>query len=181
MSHISPADLAKLLETHPDAPVLDVRTPGEFKSVHVPQARNLPLDHLNPDNLIASGLARETPVYLLCAGGRRASQAADELRLAGFRHPIVVEGGTTAWEQAGLPVTRSAGGVISLERQIRIAAGSLVVVGVLLAWFVAPAFILLSAFVGAGLVFSGITDWCGLGLLLAKLPWNRPSSCRCGT
>ena len=67
---------------------------------------------------------------------------------------------------------RGAGRVISLERQVRIAAGSLVLTGVILAWFVNPCFIGLSAFVGAGLIFAGITDWCGMGLLLAKLPWN---------
>jgi rhodanese-related sulfurtransferase len=70
-------------------------------------------------------------------------------------------------------VTRGAATVISLERQVRIAAGSLVLIGVLLAYFVHPGFIALSAFVGAGLVFAGVTDWCGMGLLLAKLPWNQ--------
>ena len=84
----------------------------------------------------------------------------------------MVEGGTLAWIEANLPVTRSAVKVISLERQVRIVAGSLVLIGVLLGWFVHPDFFGLSAFVGAGLVFAGITDFCGMGLLLAKLPWN---------
>ncbi|SDU12345.1 Rhodanese-related sulfurtransferase [Verrucomicrobium sp. GAS474] len=175
MSTLSPADLALLLEAHPGLPLFDVRTPGEFRSVHIPQARNLPLDRLNPDAVAAAGVSLETPIYLLCASGRRARQAAEEFRLGGFRHPVVIEGGITAWEKAGLPVTRSAGGVISLERQIRIAAGSLVVLGVVLAWLVSPLFVLLSGFVGVGLVFAGATDWCGLGLLLARLPWNRAS------
>jgi hypothetical protein len=78
-------------------------------------------------------------------------------------------------------VTRGAAGVISLERQVRIAAGSLVLTGVLLAYFVHPGFIALSAFVGAGLVFAGVTDWCGMGLLLAKLPWNQKSGCASGS
>jgi rhodanese-related sulfurtransferase len=85
----------------------------------------------------------------------------------------VVEGGTLAWIAANLPVTRSAVKMISLERQVRIAAGSLVLIGVLLGWFVHRGFYGLAAFVGAGLVFAGITDFCGMGLLLAKLPWNR--------
>jgi len=85
---------------------------------------------------------------------------------------VVVEGGTLAWIEAGLSVNRGTTKVISLERQVRIAAGSLVLTGVLLAIFVHPYFIGISAFVGAGLIFAGITDWCGMGLLLAKLPWN---------
>ena len=85
-----------------------------------------------------------------------------------------VEGGTKACEQAGLPLVRGKQ-VISLERQVRIAAGSLVLTGVILGWFVHPIFFGLSAFVGAGLVFAGVTDTCGMGLLLARMPWNRVS------
>ena len=78
-----------------------------------------------------------------------------------------------AWIKANLPVTRSAGKVISLERQVRIAAGAMVLTGVLLARFVNFNFIWLSGFVGAGLIFAGITDFCGMGLIIAKLPWNK--------
>ena len=85
---------------------------------------------------------------------------------------VNVEGGTLACVEAGLPVVRGKK-AISLERQVRIAAGSLVLLGVLLGWFVHPAFIGLSAFVGAGLVFAGITDTCGMGMMLARMPWNQ--------
>lgn len=85
----------------------------------------------------------------------------------------MVEGGTLAWEAAGFPVERGESRVISLERQVRIGAGALVVSGVLLARFVHPAFLWLSGFVGAGLVFAGVTDTCGMGMLLAKAPWNQ--------
>jgi rhodanese-related sulfurtransferase len=84
-----------------------------------------------------------------------------------------VEGGTLGWAEAGLPVNRGETKVISLERQVRIAAGALVLGGVLLARFLDPAFIWLSGFIGAGLVFAGITDWCGMGMLIAKAPWNQ--------
>jgi rhodanese-related sulfurtransferase len=85
-----------------------------------------------------------------------------------------VEGGTAAWERAGLQVVRREGRrVISLERQVRIAAGSLVLIGVTLGWLVHPALFGLAAFVGLGLVFAGVTDWCGMGLLLARMPWNQ--------
>ena len=168
MKTIKPTDLQNLLAADSGLSVLDVRTPVEFAEVHVPRARNIPIDQLDPKDF----LELRTPVYLLCRSGGRASKAAEKFANAGVTDTVVVEGGTLAWVDAGLPLERSTVKVISLERQVRIVAGSLVVTGVLLAIFVHPYFIGLSAFVGAGLVFAGITDWCGMGLLLARLPWN---------
>jgi rhodanese-related sulfurtransferase len=183
MKTIAPAELQKLLAVQPGLPLLDVRTPAEYSEVHVPQARNVPLDQLSPKALFDAGqLPQGQPVYLLCRSGGRATKAAEQFARAGFDQGIVVEGGTQAWIEAGLPVvTRGDTKVISLERQVRIAAGSLVLTGVLLAYFVHPGFIALSAFVGAGLVFAGVTDWCGMSLLLAKLPWNQKSACASGS
>lgn len=173
MKTISPVHLQQLLDSHAGLTLIDVRTPVEFAEVHVSQARNEPLDQFDPKTLLASGqLPKEQPVYLLCRSGGRASKAAEKLAKEGLNNAIVVEGGTLAWIDAGLPVNRGTTKVISLERQVRIVAGSLVLTGVLLAILIHPYFIGLSAFVGAGLVFAGITDWCGMGLLLAKLPWN---------
>lgn len=172
MSTITPADLHQRLTAQPDLAVIDVRTAGEFDSVHVPQARNVPLDSLEPTALLSTGVTRPgQPVYLLCQSGGRARRAAEKFSIAGIENAVVVEGGMQAWIEAGLPVTRG-GGVVSLERQVRIGAGSLVLLGVMLGWTVHPYFFGLSAFVGAGLVFAGITDFCGMGLLLAKAPWN---------
>ena len=173
MKMISPIKLQLLLTSEPDLQVIDVRTRVEFAEVHVPLAQNIPLDELKPDNL---AIQKDRPVYLLCRSGRRAEKAAGEFSKKGFLEPIIVEGGTLGWIDAGLPVTRGAAKVISLERQVRIAAGLLVVLGVLLGWFVHRGFFGLSAFIGAGLVFAGITDYCGMGLLLAKMPWNRKVS-----
>ena len=174
MSSISPADLKRLLEQNPSLPVIDVRTPLEFGEVHVPEARNYPLDSLSPEKLIQSGeLPIDQPIFILCRSGQRATKASDQVRAAGFPNTIVVDGGTLAWIDADLPVTRSEVKVMSLERQVRIGAGSLVLAGVLLGWRVHPAFFGLSGFVGAGLIFAGITDWCGMGLLIAKAPWNQ--------
>lgn len=170
MKTISPGELQKLLAAQPNLALLDVRTPVEFAEVHVPQAHSLPLDELNPATL---PLAKDQPVYLLCRSGQRATKAADKLTKEGYTQPVVVTGGTLAWIEAGLPVNRGTTKVISLERQVRIVAGALVVTGVLLAHFAHPYFIGLSAFVGAGLVFAGITDFCGMGLLLARMPWNK--------
>jgi rhodanese-related sulfurtransferase len=182
MKTIAPAELQKLLAAQPGLPLLDVRTPVEYARVHVPQARNVPLDQLSPKALFdADQLPKGQPVYLLCRSGGRATKAAEQFAREGFDQGIIVEGGTQAWIEAGLPVTGGTTRVISLERQVRIAAGSLVLAGVLLGWFVHGGFFGLSAFVGAGLVFAGVTDWCGMGLLLAKLPWNQKSGCASGS
>ena len=173
MKTITPIQLQTILAAQPSSPVIDVRTPVEFAEVHVPQARSVPLDELKPSSL---QLQKDQPVYLLCRSGQRATKAAEKFAKEGFSQPIVVEGGTLAWIEANLEVARSAVKVISLERQVRIAAGAIVFTGVLLARFVNFDFIWLSGFVGAGLVFAGITDFCGMGLLLAKLPWNKHPS-----
>jgi len=173
MKTISPPELQKLLAEQPGLPVLDVRTPAEYAGAHVKEARNVPLGDLNPQKFYSeAALSKDQPVYLLCQSGGRARKAAEKFAGDGFDNGVVIEGGTQAWIDAGLPVERGSVKVISLERQVRIAAGSLVLTGALLSWFVNYAFIGLAAFVGAGLVFAGITDFCGMGLLLARLPWN---------
>lgn len=174
MKTISPVELQSLLVSQPKLPLLDVRTPVEFVEVHVAQARNIPLDEINPKDLAGSGqIRKDQPVYFLCRSGQRATRAAEKFAKEGFVEPIVIEGGTLAWIEANLPVVREKSKVISLERQVRIVAGALVFTGVTLGWFVHSGFFGLSAFVGAGLVFAGITDFCGMGLLLAKAPWNK--------
>ena len=173
MAKISPQELQQLLIAQPNLPLIDVRTPAEYAKEHIPQARNEPLTELNPKALYEAGvLTKGQPVYLLCQGGGRATKAFEKFERDGYHHGVIIEGGTQAWIDAGFPVERSDVKIISLERQIRIAAGSLVLTGVLLSIFVNRGFIGLSGFVGAGLIFAGITDWCGLGLLLAKAPWN---------
>src|SRR5580698_4980033 len=129
MKTITPIELQQILAVQPSAPVIDVRTPVEFAEVHVPQARSIPLDELKPGAL---PLAKDQPVYLLCRSGQRATKAAEKFAREGFTQPIVVAGGTLAWIGANLPVTRGESTVISLERQVRIVAGSLVLIGVLL-------------------------------------------------
>ncbi len=175
VSSISPKELAELSSRKPNLELIDVRTPMEYQALHVSFARNVPLDQLNPAALMKgrNGTANE-PLYIVCQSGGRSRQACEAFLKAGYTNVINVEGGTKACEQAGLPLVRGKQ-VISLERQVRIAAGSLVLTGVTLGWFVHPIFFGLSAFVGAGLVFAGVTDTCGMGLLLARMPWNRVS------
>lgn len=171
---ITPTALQSLLAARPTLPVIDVRTPAEFEEVHAVPAVNLPLDTVSPEGVRAAvRLESGEPFYILCRSGGRADTAAHKLDRAGLPGGVVVTGGTEAWVKAGLPAVRGRKAPISIERQVRIGAGALVFTGVVLGWFVHRYFLGLPAFVGAGLVFAGITDWCGMGLLLAKAPWNR--------
>jgi rhodanese-related sulfurtransferase len=172
---ISPAQLAELSREGRKVELIDVRTPVEFREVHLEIARNVPLDQLDPKALVQARDGSESePLYVICKAGGRGQQACERFIKAGFANVVNVEGGTTACIAAGLPVVRGKR-AISLERQVRIAAGSLVLLGAIGSLICQP-LIWLSAFVGAGLVFSGATDTCGMGMLLARMPWNRCST-----
>lgn len=153
--------------------VIDVRMPTEYREVHAQGALNRPLDSLDPQAIAAARNGRSgEPLYVICKSGNRSSKAVQKFLDAGIENVVNVDGGTTAWVSAGLPVVRGKKSV-SLERQVRIAAGFLTLVGALLGFFVHPYFIGISAFVGAGLMFAGITDTCGMGMMLSKMPWNK--------
>jgi rhodanese-related sulfurtransferase len=172
---ITPRQLEALHASGQLIELIDVRTPVEFREMHVAFARNVPLDQLDPEAISQSqsqATATNAPVYVICQSGSRGRQACEKLIAAGISNVVNIEGGTLAWTEAGLPVVRGKK-AMSLERQVRIAAGTLVLIGVTLGWLVHPACVGLAAFVGAGLVFAGITDTCGMGMLLARMPWNR--------
>lgn len=170
---ITPRELEERRRQGRPVELIDVRTPVEYREVHAEPARLVPLDALDPRAVMdARNGARDEPLYTICRSGSRGRQACEKFLAAGFTNVVNVEGGTQAWEQAGLPVVRGKKS-ISLERQVRIAAGSLVALGTALGAFVHPGFLVLPGFVGAGLIFSGVTDTCGMGLLLARMPWNR--------
>ena len=153
--------------------LLDVRTRKEFVEIHATGALNIPLHELTPDalNTHCEGVGE---IHILCKAGARATKACRQLEANPCRIPDirVVAGGTDAWAAASLPVTRGRS-AMSLERQVRIAAGMLVAVGATLALTLNPQWAGLSLFVGCGLVFAGITDTCGMGILLSRMPWNR--------
>lgn len=163
--HILPADVRL-----DDVLLLDVRTPAEFEEVHIEGAVLHPLTGLDA-GVVATLSADKGSCVLVCNSGKRAKQAAEKLAARGHSALCVLDGGAPAWMSAGLPLVRGRKS-ISLERQVRIAAGALVFAGAVLGYFVHPAWIALSAFVGAGLVFAGVTDTCGMALLLARMPWN---------
>lgn len=169
---ISPKQLYDTVQAGQPVELIDVRTPVEFREVHVSFARNLPLDQLDAAHVAAGQKGSPQPLFVICRSGSRGKQACEKIVSAGFTNVVNVEGGTQAWDQAGLPVVRGQE-AMSLERQVRIAAGSLVLLGSVLGAFVSPYWIGLAAFVGAGLVFAGVTDTCGMGMLLARMPWNR--------
>ncbi len=157
-------------EQQSDSLLLDVRTPAEFEEVHVQGAINHPLTDLNSE-YVRNLMAGKRTCVLICRSGGRARQAAEKLAASGLPNLQIMFGGMQAWESEGLQVIRGRK-TISLERQVRIAAGSLVFIGSVLGYLVSPAWIALSAFVGAGLVFAGVTDTCGMAMVLARMPWN---------
>jgi rhodanese-related sulfurtransferase len=154
--------------------VIDVRTPGEYASGHLPGAHNIPLDHLDEALSALRCVADRGDLLVVCASGARSSRACERLA----EHDITaatLTGGTSAWTQLGHDIHRPAGAraVWAMERQVRLAAGSLVLAG-LAAGRQWPRARLLSAGIAGGLVFSAVTDTCGMARVLAKLPHNRP-------
>jgi rhodanese-related sulfurtransferase len=170
LNRISPAELKTLL-SRGSVELIDVRTAAEFDEVHVKGARNLPLDHLNPTALLWPNTDAGRPIYLICRSGGRGQKGCEKLTAAGFTNVINVEGGTQACEQAGVPVVRAA--VMPIPRQVQIVAGGLALLGGVLAVAVHPWFAGLPVAVGLGLLLTGLTGSCLLGMAMAKMPWNR--------
>jgi rhodanese-related sulfurtransferase len=168
-------ELSRLLAREPHTQIIDVREYSEYASEHVAGTKLVPLSALDKN---FKEINPQQPAYLLCRSSARATQAANKLAANGFANLTVVEGGIMAWKAAGFPVESGSSKVWSLERQVRFTAGLIVLLGVLLSYFVHPYFIALSGFIGAGLVFSSVTDTCGMGMVLAKMPWNQsPKTC----
>ena len=172
---VRPTELSELLAEHPEIRLLDVRTPAEYESVHIRGAYNVPLDLLAEHGAEIRTTVAE-PVVLVCQSGQRARKAEEALKAAGMPNLHVLDGGVNGWVATGNPVVRGAER-LSLERQVRIAAGALAAAGGVLAIFINPLFALVPAFVGSGLVFAGVTNTCGMAMLLALLPYNRPANC----
>ena len=148
--------------------VIDVREPMEYVGGHIAGSRNVPLAQLTDVPLPSA------PVVLVCQSGARSERGMAALRAKGFGECLAdLEGGMLAWQQAGLPVEKRKGAPLPLMRQVQIVAGGLVLAGVLLSVLVAPGWIWLSGFVGAGLMFAGISGFCGMARLLAAMPWNQ--------
>jgi rhodanese-related sulfurtransferase len=164
---ISAHDLADQLNAKAVS-VIDVREPMEFATGHIAGSLNVPLSRLHQADL------PQGPLVLVCQSGNRSAKGVQTLLQRGYSHPLSdLEGGLPSWQQAGLPVRKLKNAPLPLMRQVQIAAGSLVLLGLILGTFVAKPWILLSWFVGAGLVFAGVSGFCGMARLLAVMPWNR--------
>lgn len=172
---VSPELVYERIRHAGDVLLIDVRTPGEFMSLHIPGSYNVPLDTLHEHR---EALRRHvgSPLVLVCRSGQRARRAETALREIGMGSLHVLDGGVVAWEAAELPLVRGPERW-PLERQVRLVAGLLVLVGALGGLLVTPWLTLLAVFMGAGLTFSAVTGWCGLAMLLGKLPYNRGASC----
>jgi len=180
VSTISPRQLHELKAHGRYAPVLDVRSAAEYRAGHIQDAQLIPIDSLSADALAQAfkrpSLGREETLYIACHTGPRALQAAERLQQAGFHNLSLIEGGIQHWEKLGLPVKRC-GAALSLERQVQIAVGSLLVLKVFLGFSVHELFFALTAMIGVGLILAGTTRWCGMAKLIAYLPWNRNTDC----
>jgi rhodanese-related sulfurtransferase len=166
--------LAQVLQMGRDVRLIDVRSPAEYASVHIPGSYNVPLDQIGEHRTEIRAL--DAPIVLICRSGTRARQAEAILREVEGSGLHILDGGVASWEQAGLPVNRSRS-VWSLERQVRGIAGALVLLGTLGSLLIWQPLIYLSMFIGAGLLFAALTDSCMMGTLLMKLPFNRATTC----
>ncbi len=169
---ISAAELAESCQDGTTPLLLDVRTPAEFQSSSIAGSKLVPLDELRAESFVKEH-GTNTRCVVICAKGGRASKAAQQLAAAGMNHLEVLEGGISAWEAANLTVQRSGRKIMALDRQVRIAIGLLVLIGFAIGHWLNAAGFWLCAFMGAGLVFSGVADFCGLALILARAPWNK--------
>jgi rhodanese-related sulfurtransferase len=176
-SSVTAQELQRRMDAGQAAFLLDVRTPGEYAAAHVPGTKLIPLDEFK-----AAAFCRErngdcSAVYVLCQSGGRARRAIEKLKAAGVQGCVLVEGGIQAWIDAGLPVNRGQSRALPLMRQVQITVGFLTGLGGLLALTVNKFFAIIPLVVGSGLLFAGLTGFCGLAQVLAKMPWNKTSNC----
>ena len=153
-----------------DTVMLDVRDPGEHAREHIEAARLAPLSSFDPATVDLGSAKR---VLVVCASGMRSARAATQLAAARGLPVANLKGGLNAWKAAGLPVRANAAAPLPIMRQVQMTAGTLILIGAILGTFVHPAFYALCAFVGAGLLFAGVTGWCGMATMLSFLPYNR--------
>ena len=164
------AETLKILLENQQVMLVDVRERSEYAGEHIAGANLMPLSSFEPALVPVEG---DKKLVLYCQSSNRSGQAAQKLLGAGFENVTHLQGGLNAWKQAGYPTKVNKNAPISIMRQVQIIAGSLVLIGTLLGVFVSPYFLILSGFVGAGLLFAGVTNTCMMARLLAKLPYNQ--------
>lgn len=165
MASVTPAEARRLIED--GAKLVDIRDRDEYAREHIPGAANIPVAEI--DRLDAG----DCPVVFHCRSGARTQANAARLAAVTGAPCYVIEGGIDAWRRDGLEVRADRRQPLELMRQVQLAAGGLVLLGVVLGFLLGPGFFILSAFVGAGLMLAGATGWCGMARLLRHMPWNR--------
>ena len=169
---VTPVEVQKLIDAGYQLDLIDVRTPAEYLTLHASGSVNIPLDEIDFEAIKTLRDPDGEPLYFICRSDSRGRKACEAMMSIGFTNVVNIAGGTVAWNDLGLPVVRGRR-TISLDRQVRIAAGLLVLLGVILGGLVDPMWYALAGLVGAGLTFSGVTDSCAMAMFLARMPWNR--------
>lgn len=167
--YVTPAEAKAMLESG-KAVLIDIREPGEHARENIPGAKSVPLSQIGS---LSNGSAGSEVAIFHCEAGNRTELAKAELAGTAFNEIFVLKGGIQDWKRDGMAVNFNPKAPISILRQVQISAGSLVLLGALLATYANPNFIWLSAFVGAGLIFAGTTGTCGLARVLSVMPWNK--------
>jgi len=165
ITSVKPAEAQGLIQT--GARLIDIRNRDEYAREHIPGAINVPLTEIEHFQ------AGDCPVIFHCRSGARTEASAARLAAATVAPCYVLEGGVDAWRRAGFEVKADRRQPLELMRQVQMAAGGLVLLGVVLGLLIGPGFFALSAFIGAGLMLAGATGWCGMARLLRHMPWNR--------
>ena len=156
--------------------LVDIREPMEHAREAIPGAFLRPVSTFDQRSLAGIGGKNRPAIIFHCQSGKRTADNADRLRTCGVPEAYLLEGGLSGWKAAGYPTNIDRTKPIELQRQVQIGAGLLILTGMVLAWLVSPLFLGLSAFVGAGLVFAGVSGWCGMAKILGLMPWNRMSA-----
>lgn len=169
---LSPAEVQSRLASG-KAVLVDIREPDEYVRAHIPGARSQPLSGWEQAHLT---IDPDADVIFTCRTGMRTSGACDRLAARVSGDAYVLDGGLEAWSKAGLPVAEDRKAPIEINRQVQITAGLLILTGVVLGFLIGPGWFGLSAFVGAGLTFAGISGTCAMARLLMLAPWNRPKA-----
>lgn len=175
---ISPREFHRRCVQGLPSEIIDVRTAPEFAGEHVAGARSSPLHELDAERFLQHRANSEAPLYIICQSGTRATKAMEKFRHAGFENCVLIQGGMDAWAADDLPVQRGETRVLPLQRQVHLIVGISGIAGALLALTVSEWFALIPLVTGCGLTINGLTGWCGLGLILARMPWNQSIPCR---
>lgn len=174
---VTPAEVKVLSDRH--VMLIDIRDEDEWRREHISTARSVPLQQIHPGCFREVSLSETDTVVFHCQSGMRTDKAAEQLKAAVYpANALIMKGGLNAWKAAGYPVLEDRRQPLPLMRQVQIAAGALAFFGTLSGAFLSPVFYLIPGFVGAGLMFAGLTGWCGMAKLLAMMPWNRHQTTR---